>query len=205
MLVDIDTLKEFLGLPLTDDAAIDPILERSSVLSQTLVDSYVGYTLEQMPENKKTYTVHYLRGVTHVRLPVYPAKVTSVKIDTVEAAMDTYRADARLGMVSFPEQQTYIGRLDVQYIPGFTPDTLPLDIQMAMVNIALTLYENGGKMPMQTGTTGALKSLTMFDAMSMSFDTDGSASGAAGTPEGLVKQWAFVLDKYRADQFVMGS
>ena len=205
MLVDIDVLKEYLGLPLTEDSVIDPILERSSILSQTLVESYVGYPLEQMPENKKTYTQHYLRGVQEVRLPHFPAKVTSVKVDTVELAADMYRADSRLGTVSFPSQQVSIERLDVQYLPGFTPETVPADLQMALANIALTVYENGGKLPTQSGTTGALKSLTMFDAMSMSFDTDGAASGSAGTPEGLVKQWAFVLDKYTADKFVMGS
>jgi hypothetical protein len=68
------------------------------------------------------------------------------------------------------------------------------------MNIALAIYENGGRVASQT-TSGALKSMTMFDAMSMSFDT-GSTESASG-PEALVSQWAFVLDKYRVDKYTL--
>jgi hypothetical protein len=44
----------------------------------------------------------------------------------------------------------------------------------------------------------------MFDAMSMSFDTGSAVTSSISGPQALPAQWAFVLDKYRVNTYVMG-
>ena len=201
MLVSIETLKEYLGLPEGDDPAIDPILERSSLIAQTLVESYIGFAIEIDMSALLTDTRNQLRGVRIVRFRQYPVKVSTIKIDEVAVPVDQYTMDERLGVLEFTTQREFIESLELRYATGFDPETVPKDLETTITNIAIAIYENGGKITTQV-SGGALKSMTMFDAMSMSFDT--TSTGSVGTPEGIVTQWAFVLDKYRVDKFVMG-
>lgn len=206
MLVSVETLKEYLGLPEAEDAVIDPILERSSMTAQSLAESYVGFGMEYDPGAPALVELRFqMYGVKVVRLPRYPAVLSTAKIDGVELNPSEYTFNENLGLLEFFQRRTFVNMLEVKYRTGFDPEKVPSDIQTAIVNMAIGVYENGGKITTQaSGAGGALKSMTMFDAMSMSFDTAAGASGA-GTPEGIVMQWAFVLDKYRVDKFVMGS
>lgn len=201
MLVSVEKLKEYLGLPEGEDATLDPILERSSMMAQTLVESYIGFGIELDMGMLTTDVRKQLRAVRIVRFHQYPVKLSSLKIDGTVVPTDQYTMDDRLGVLEFMTQRTYIESLEMKYATGFDPDNMPKDLETAIANIAIGIYENGGKITTQVAG-GALKSMTMFDAMSMSFDT-GAASGV-GTPEAVVTQWAFVLDKYRVDKFVMG-
>jgi hypothetical protein len=200
MLVQVDDVKSYLGLPLEANPTVDPVLERSVLLAETLVGSYVGFRLEQDMSAQLTLTKHYITATKVVRLPHFPVKVSSVKLDDTVLAADQYRIDERLGLFEFAEERTSVGKLEIKYSPGFSAETFPPDIRAAVENIAIGIYENGGKIAVAS-SSGALKSLTMFDAMSMSFDT-GSTAASAGTPEGIVSQWAFVLDKYKVNSFV---
>lgn len=204
MLVSIETLKEYLGLPDTEDPVVDPILERSSTLAQSLVESYVGFGLEIEGAATKTQTFHQLTGARVVRLEHYPVVIRSVEIDGVAVPADQYSADLALGTIKFTQQRQSILLLEIDYVSGFSAENVPADLTNAIANIALTLYENGGKFNVQS-SAGSLKSMTMFDAMSMSFETSASGDGPAmGSPEALVRQWAFVLDHYKVDKYVMG-
>lgn len=203
MLVPIDTLKEYLGLPLTADPDIDPVLERSSLTAQALAESYIGAPIEQDPASPKQSLHYQLSGVRVVRLREFPTALTSVSADDVPLTSDQYSFDSRMGVLKFLSQRS-IAKLEIVHVPGFTPENMPKDIETAITNMALGIYENGGKINSTQSSAGALKSMTMFDAMSMSFDT-GATSADAGSPEGLVSQWAFVLDKYKVDKYVMGS
>ncbi len=201
MLVQVDDLKAYLGLPATPDDQIDPVLERSIMMAESLVGSYVGFRLEQDMAAQLIFVKNFLTAVKVVRLPEYPVKVTSIKLNDITLSADQYRMDERLGVFEFTQDRPEVGKLEIKYSPGFTVETFPSDIRTAVENIALGIYENNGRIA-AASASGALKSLTMFDAMSMSFDT-GSTSASAGTPEGIVKQWAFVLDKYKVDRFVI--
>jgi hypothetical protein len=202
MLVTVDRMKELLGLPDSEDPVADPVLERSSLSAQSLVDSYVGFSVElndAVPENAD---IRYeLYGVRVIRLRSFPATLVSVKIDDVVVSADQYKFNSALGMLEFREQRGSIRQLEILYRPGYTPENAPQEIVDVISNIAIAIYENGGRVQMQAGS-GQLKSMTMFDAMSMSFDT---GSVQSGTPESLVSQWGFVLNRHRVDKFVMGG
>lgn len=203
MLVSIDTLKEYLGLPPAADPELDPILERSSMIAQTLAESYIGTPIEQDPASPKTAAYFQLWGVRVVRLQEFPTALVSLSAEGVTVPAAEYTFNPRTGTLEFTLQRN-INSLELVHTPGFTPETVPKDIETAIANMAIGIYENGGKINSTQSSAGALKSMTMFDAMSMSFDT-GTASADAGSPEGIVSQWAFVLDKYRVDKYIMGA
>ena len=200
MLIQIELLKSYLGLPDGEDAVLDPIFERSSMLAQALVEAYLGTGIE-LENSMPVVDFFDLRYARVLRLSKHPALVSSVAIDSVVVPVDQYSANRKLGVVEF-KQQRWVDKVEVTFTPGFDSIDLPKDLEMAMANIALALYNNGGLLPGQAVQSGALKSLTMFDAMSMSFDTD--ASTAASAPQALVTQWAFVLNRYKTDSFTMG-
>jgi hypothetical protein len=202
MLVSIDKMKEILGLPSAADPAIDPVLERSSLTAQTLVESYIGVGIELDMSVLKTETKYQLSGVRTVSLRAFPATLSSVKVDDAVPGTSEYTFNSALGALEFRQQRSYIDKLEIKYGTGWDPESVPPDLIEATTNIALSIYENGGRVASQS-TSGALKSMTMFDAMSMSFDTGSSESSASG-PEALVAQWAFVLDKYKVDKFHLG-
>lgn len=204
MLVSIETLKEFLGLPTTADPVADPVLERSVLIAQTLVESYLGIPIEQDPGAPRTFLRYQLLGVKVIRLPEFPTALSSVEIDDVVSALGAeYTFDSRSGILEFRTQRD-VSKLKIVHLPGYTPEEVPKDLEVVLVNISIGIYENGGKINSTQSSAGALKSMTMFDAMSMSFDT-GTTSADAGSPEGIVSQWAFVLDKYKVDKYVMGA
>jgi hypothetical protein len=133
----------------------------------------------------------------------YPAALSQVKVDDVVLPSTEYTFDALRGSFEFTSQRYLVSKLEIKYLPGFTAEETPADLAVAIGNIAIAIYENGGKIA-AASSSGALKSMTMFDAMSMSFDTGATSSGASG-PEGMVSQWGFVLDKYKVDKYVMGA
>lgn len=202
MLVPIETLKEYLGLPTTPDPAIDPVLERSILIAQTLTESYIGFPIEQDFSLQQTATYFQMQGVRLVRLREFPTAPVSVKVDDVVVPVSEYTFDSRMGVLEFTAQRN-VAKLEIVHVPGFTPENVPKDIETALVNMSIGIYENGGKINATQSSAGALKSMTMFDAMSMSFDT-GATAADSGSPEGIVTQWAFVLDKYKVDRYVMG-
>jgi len=204
MLVQIDTLKEILGLPLSADPAIDPVLERSSLTAQMLVEAYIRTPIEQDPASPKTYARFQLSNFRLVRLPEYPAALVSVKVDDVVLPTTEYTFDTKTAILMFMSQRYSVAKLEIKYMPGFTADTTPADLAGVISNIAIAIYENGGKIA-AASSSGALKSMTMFDAMSMSFETGSGATSASSGPEAMVGQWAFVLDYYKVDKYVMGS
>lgn len=204
MLIQIETMKSYLGLPDTDDPVQDPILERSMVIAQNLVSGYVGMDIEA-GDDARTYTAFDLSGVSVIRLPAYPLlRIMSVYLDDVLLAETEYCGDKRLGMIILNSPRSYVKKVVIKYVSGYEDeDTVPIDLKEAIVNIAIGVYSKNGNMS-TTSTAGALKSLTMFDAMSMSFDV-GASSADAGTPQGMLAQWAFVLDKYKVDSYIMGN
>lgn len=203
MLVTIESMKQALGLPTTVDPTIDPIMTRSSVLAQNLVSAYVGFSVEASDE-PESFSGDNACDIRVIRLPKFPAQLTSFKIEGTDVPADQYKFDGRVGVITFYVPRSRLKYYLIQYIPGFDGEIFPVpeDLLDAIRNIALGLYSRGGNLQ-QTGASGALKSLTMFDAMSMSFDV-GGASVEASTPEGMVKQWAFVLDQYAVNKYVMG-
>jgi hypothetical protein len=204
MIVTIDAMKEALGLPTAANPTIDPVLERSSLIAQTLVESYIGLGIElDLTDGLKTEVRRQLTGVRVVRARAYPATLSSAKLDDATLPADQYTFDSALGVLEFKQQRAYVDKLELKYGTGWDDESVPKDIIEATLNIALAIYENGGRIAAASTVSGALKSMTMFDAMSMSFETGSSSDNSITGPESLVSQWAFVLDKYKVDGYVM--
>lgn len=202
MLVTVDSIKDALGLPTPLPPETEALIERSAIQAQVLVGAYLGYVVELDMGQQKTVPFYQQREMKLFRLEEYPVKMSSVKIDDVELPADQYTFDARLGMLNLKSARAYIEKLEIKYATGFSPEKVPQDLLAALENITITIYENGGRVPTTSAGAGELKSMTMFDAMSMSFETSGTND--AGTPEGMITQWAFVLDRYRINsKYVM--
>lgn len=203
MLVSVDTLKTALGLPLTADPVADPLLENSSRTAQGLVEAYIGMPLEP-GDDPMEYGGDDRLDLKYIRLPMWPCQLLDLTIEGTVVTSDQYRFDKRLGAVTLYVARPRVKYFVARYFPGYDGDILvcPQDILDAIQNIALGVYARGGTLQ-PAAASGALKSLTMFDAMSMSFDV-GTTTADSSTPEGMVAQWAFALDKYSVTKYVMG-
>lgn len=204
MIITVDMMKEALGMATTPDPVNDPVMERSAAIAQALVEAYIGTTIEQNYDRPQWVRKFHEIGIQTVRLRHWPATLISATLDGTAVPADQYDFHGALGALEFKQQRAYVGKLEIKYVEGYVDDEIPKDIIDATLHLSLSVYENGGKLSAAASSSaGALKSLTMFDAMSMSFDTGATASTTTG-PEALPAQWAFVLDKYRVNTYVMG-
>lgn len=209
MLLTVTQIKTAMGLenPEQDDSVIDPKVEEAILSAQALVSSYIGMNVE-VQGDPESYILHQPSPFRSLNLPKYPVSMDeafSVAIDGKELSEDTdYSLQYRNGIVTFTRQYNAVKKIEVQYSPGFDSFTAPQDLKMALQNISIAIYNlPPGGFGASSGV-GPLKSMTMFDAMSMSFDTTADAA-AASTPQGMVGQWSFVLDKFKVDKYVMAG
>lgn len=209
MLLTVSYLKAAMGLedPEVEDPVVDPNVETAILSAQTLVSAYVGFNIE-VQGDPETHVVNYpkpFRALSLPKWPVYAEEPVTVVVDgtTLTDATD-YRVHYRNGTVVFTRDYTSAKQVTITYFCGFDSFTVPQDLKLALQNIAIAIYNMPpGGFGAASGT-GPLKSMTMFDAMSISFDTTADQA-SANTPAGLVGQWSFVLDKYRVSQFWMSG
>lgn len=205
MLATLQELKEALGID-AEDVSNDALCNRSLATANALIAGYIGTDLSDT-STEHSHTAVLDTGACYVTLPLFPVvDVTSVLCEG-EAVTD-FVLRPRSGMVDFPSglpaSDRFGHRVAVTYLAGF--EEIPTDLNMACLNMAAGLYNLGGTFASATsGGTGELKALTMFDAMSMTFDTSSSNSNeeAPGTPAGMIKAWEFILKKYQCKTPVM--
>jgi hypothetical protein len=189
MLATLAELKAALGISGTDQ---DALLTSSLAQANGLIAGYIGADLSDTAD--RTETLYVPNGATFVNLPVWPV-ISLTSVTANGEAFTDHSLVKRSGGLFFdylPGNPTRLGNeVEVVYSAGFA--TVPEDLKTVCLNIASTIYNRGGAVSTATGEN-ELKSLTMFDAMSMSFDSSKSASD---TPEGLIGTWAFILDQYR--------
>ena len=203
MLCDLTSLKAALGITVnTSDAQLNAALTTSNAL----IAAYIRADLSDVSDRTFTKTIEY--GTQFLQLPVWPAiSVTSISADGTALANTDYtlrKETAEVDFINVPSSGDRFGqRFTVVYKAGYA--TVPEDLKAACQNIAAAVYNNGGSFAgSMNGGRGELKSLTMFDAMSMSFETAaGAGADSAGTPAGMLAAWSFVLDKYRCSIPVM--
>lgn len=198
-------VKAALAITGSDD---DLVLSRSISLVASLINGYLGYD----PTNTAlvyTYTTVIDHSARMLQLPIYPVRfvdLVTANGEVVPGGDDNYPyggwwLNSTHGIIE--ELDTvggsgrYGSRVTVLYRAGYDP--VPQELKDIALNLIGSVFANGGDIKSSaSGGTGELKSLTMFDAMSMSFDTGGSTSSEDSSgPEALVGMWAFVLDKYR--------
>lgn len=199
MIITLEQLKTALGI---SDATNDALLELSIQQAESLINAYIGYNISDTTTvHEYTYSPdpvpywHYGSSRRNfVHLPYWPVlELVDVRRgdDSIISPLD-YRLVAGPGRVDFfnglPATTDY---LVFHFRAGYDP--LPADLTPVMLNISGAIYTNGGTI--SSAGSNTLKSLTMFDAMSMSFDTSGEA--VAGGALGLLEPWGFVLNKYR--------
>lgn len=208
-LISLEELKEAVGVAVSDNSK-DQVLNVSLQTANALIAGYVGVDLSDS-DTEQAYIEVVDNDARHMRLPAFPIiEIKSLSADGELMAPSNYQLNPRLGMVDFPmgipggQGARWGHRMVVTYTAGF--EEVPQDLKMACTNMAAGLYNLGGTFASAaTGGTGELKSLTMFDAMSMSFDVGGNTADgdAAGSPAAMIKAWKFILDKYRVSSPTM--
>lgn len=199
MLATLEQLKASLGIT---DAAQDALLTNCLTQANGLIAGYIGADLSDVATDRP-FDAFVPEGATFVHLPVWPViSITTFKVNGVDVVEDTdYTLNKRQAAVFFDSMPGNASRqgnkIETTFKAGYA--TVPSDLETVCLNIAASAYNNGGQL-VQQSSANELKSLTMFDAMSMSFDT---ASSHTNTPDALVKAWAFILDKYRLNTPVM--
>jgi len=198
MIVTLQQLKDALGIA---DATQDVVLTSSLSQAQALLDAYIGFDVSDTARvHEYVYTPEQVPFWSYgssrrnfVHLPYWPVlELVDVRngADALISPMD-YKLVPGPGRVDFFNGLPSTDYLTFRFRAGFDP--VPADLTAPALNIASAIFNNGGTI--STASSNALKSLTMFDAMSMSFDTGGEA--VAGGAMGLLEPWAFVLNKYR--------
>jgi len=206
MIVTLAELKTALGI--TDNTQ-DALLTRSLTTANALIAGYIGFDLSDTAKERSYTTImDNCRG--HIRLPLYPViEVESLTANGTAVALDAgWYLLPEIGIVeNFPaDNYGNSGRYGVRataiYRAGFVDADMPAEIKQACIDIANAIFVNGGTIPGggAAGGTGELKSLTMFDAMSMSFDTGAATGSTVVGAEALLESWKFALDQYRVNQ-----
>lgn len=200
--ITVAQVKAILGISGTDE---DAKIQTSINIAQSMVESYIGGPIEVTNQTLELFDQEYQNAIYMPHRPL--TEVTTVTKDDVELVAGTdYRADLKNGRLIFGNRcapsnccVAWAALLEVEYKSGWA--TCPADLFSAMMNITIAVYNLGGYVAISTAGSGALKSLTMFDAMSMSFDVGSESSSMAA--ETIVKQWSFVLDEYQMRHPVM--
>jgi hypothetical protein len=211
MLADIADLKAALGIdPAEVNTVRDAQLNSALATANALIAGYIGYDVSDT-ETERVFTTVIDGGAAYFNLPLFPiVEVVSITGDNVPLALADYTVRPRTGAIDFGNGVggcaygsggRYGRRMTVVYRAGY--EDLPPELKTVALNIASSVYNMGGSFAASTSGTGALKSLTMFDAMSMSFDTGAASASDASTPEGLIGAWAFMLNTYRVKTPVM--
>lgn len=208
MLITVVSVKTAMGLenPDQDDPVIDPKVENAIMAAQSLISAYIGMSVE-VPGDPSIYTLVRPGPFRSLNLPKWPVSQDEqfvIRVDDNELTIDTdYDVQYRNGVVMFTRQYAHTKKLEVEYYPGFDSFTVPADLKFALQNMSIAIYSLPPGGFGAAGAVGPLKSMTMFDAMSLSFDT--TESGSSNTPEGLVSQWSYVLDQYSVKKYVMAG
>jgi hypothetical protein len=200
-LISTDDLKAAVGLE-PNDTTKEALLELSVNTANALIAGYVGVDLSDT-DTEQAFIEVVDNDARHMKLPAFPIlSVVTLSADGNVMDPANYMLNERIGIIDFPMGIPSGARWGHRMVATFKAgyEEIPQDLVMACTNIAAALYNLGGTFASAaSGGSGELKSLTMFDAMSMSFDVGGTnANGeVAGSPQSMISAWKFVLDKYR--------
>lgn len=192
MIITVDDLKSALGVTSNEDNAK---LNTSVMQANALIAGYIGFDVSDIT---KVYSYsydatrryeHYTPLRNFIQLPVYPVLDVVSLVDAAGVPVTGYTLEKNTGTINFVGGLPYSDYVVAQYHAGYDP--VPSDLVPVALNLAAMVYNNGG---MVVGVGSQLKTLTMFDAMSMSFDNGDLATGG---PEAMIKPWAFILNKYQ--------
>ncbi len=196
MLCTLSELKTALAISGNDN---DAQLTSCITSANALIASYIGADLSDVSTDR-VHTTTAETNADFIQLNVWPViSVGSVTVDGEALDPTKFRLLPERGELDFldglQKKSAYGDRFGVRVTAVFKAGyaVVPPELNAACLNIAAALYNNGGTFS-TSGGKGELKSMTMFDAMSMSFETGGAS---AVTPASLLDAWKPILNVYR--------
>ena len=213
--VTVDELKAKLGIPAEPpDPALDARLQSIIDETQALVEGYLGVPVEPTPlYMERGCGIDYAASVV---LPVYPViSLDKVMIGNEEQALEDFWLDRADGMF-YPADGCGCrrwgccfcvpGPLQVDYTAGFDP--VPADLHLALLNLSASYYQaNAANVGHVLGGGDKVKHVTLFGAMSISFDATSAPSSASSTSglevPSFLQGWTWILDKYQVRTVVV--
>lgn len=188
---DLATAKQYLGIAPADesqDAAITVVM----AFTLASIEKALARKLLELRERITLYDVVLPR----VFLPRYPV----TEVHTVDGVVpdSEWVVNPSSGYVQVTSDG-YYKTLSVDYTGGFDP--LPADLERAMWSAFMAAWAQTDGMtggPSATADSGAVKSLTVFDAFKVDYDT-GAAFGDWHARWGWLAPWALTFELYRSD------
>lgn len=177
-------LKEYLGIDpndTTDDAKLTKALNSAGAAIETYLDRIIP------KQSVDEYFAHHFGTVV---LHDFPVDTTVEVLVNLNGAAQTdykiYQDNARLGHLSrighrpdMPMDWRIYDQVTVTYTAGYDP--IPTDLADAIVYLAGLVYNNYGTGSIPGGGgSGDVKSMTIHDVGSMTFDVGSSSSGDNG-------------------------
>lgn len=193
-LIDLDTVKTYLGITGTDD---DAYLQQQIDAASAMVESYCGREFDRVTDQEQVIE----EPTQHVMLTRFPLHsiTTITDVDGNEFNSDAFYFDARSGWLRW----AYDGlkwqatdKITVTYDGGY--DDIPKDLETVLLDMVATRYYQRGQdmsRPVRSETTDGIGSFTY--AVDSSFFGGGAGSGGFGNWP--IHQYAGVLDLYRIE------
>ena len=192
--------KEFLGIPpedTTNDEALSQALNMAGDAVETYLDrAVVKRTLEEyFPQHFGTVVLH--------DLPYDTAVPVAVTLDG--ETQDDYSVFLSRGKLAHltrtgcrhdqPMDWRPYQQVIVTYTAGFDP--IPSDLANAIIYTANEFYSSVGTGAVPGGASGDIKSMSIYDVGSMSFDVGGSSDGSVSATGVIPSTAAEMLLRYR--------
>ena len=166
-MLNIETLRTRIGLLATDttkDAELNAAIETAISIAERYCNRFFGYG-----DQTETFIHKYGHAIQLHRIPV-----TAVKDMNPEYS---HHIDAESGLIHFDHtvaEHSFV----INYTGGFSPDTLPADLEWALLSIFDGTYASmsgGGS----TVAAGAIESITIADVGTVRYATGAKAATVA--------------------------
>jgi len=197
----LDELKAFLGITDTlQDAELTSALNKSGPMVETYLDRVIAAR-----EVTEEYA-HHFGTVTLHNLPVDTAAPVTVTLNGVDQTdYSIWLNRGKMGHLSrtgvsrdTPLDWRKYDQVDVVYTAGYSP--IPSDLAQGIVWTAADMYASDGTGAAPGGASGAVKSMSINDVGSISYDVGGSSGGGSGiwsAPGVISEQSAQIVSRYK--------
>ncbi len=176
----LELLKEFLGID-PGDGSQDEALTQALNFAGDQAEKYLDRVV--LKRETTQHFPHYFGSVILHDLPVEdPVRVYLNGVEEI-GQFSWFRDRGGMAHLSRTGQRQDVpmdwrnyDSVDVTYVAGFDP--IPSDLAQSIVYIAAGLYKSTGTGNIPSKASGDVRSMTVFDVGSVSYDTGSSSGGA---------------------------
>lgn len=195
----LDFLKDLKGI---DDVAQDTELTTALNIAGGICESYVDSVIAKRPCEE--YFQSYFGRVTLHNIPIDTTEPLTVSLDGVEQTgysifqgrwqlphltRQSHQMDTPLDWRTY--QQAVVG-----YTAGYDP--IPVDLAQAIIYVASDLSTAAGTGAPAGGASGEVKSMSIHDVGSISYDVGSSSGGGSISSFGVINEAAaHLMSKYK--------